>query len=76
MKKGTTLIENVTVILFIGILISILVPSAREVYNIFQRMLTNKKLYSDKADGPEGSMKRESDGFFYFYQETGKKFQN
>ncbi len=75
MRKGTTLFENVTVILFIAILISILVPSAREVYNIFQRMLTNKKLYSDKAD-PTGSMKRESDGFFYFYQETGKKLQN
>jgi len=75
MKKGTTLIENITVILVIAILISILVPSAREVYNIFQRMLTNKKLYSDKADS-KGSMKRESDGFFYFYQETGKKLQD
>jgi len=74
MKKGTTLIENITVILFIAILISILVPSARGVYNIFQRMLTNEKLYSDKAD-PKGHMKRESDGLFYFYR-TGNKLQN
>ena len=64
MKKGITLIENITVILLIAILVSILVPSAARVYNIFQRMLTNEKLYSDKSD-PEGRMKRESDGFFY-----------
>ena len=67
MKKGITLIENVTVILLIVILVSILVPSVARVFNIFQSMLTNEKLYSDKAD-PEGRMKRESDGFFYFYQ--------
>ena len=64
MKKGTTLIENITVILFITILVSILVPSIASVYNIFQRMLTNEKLYSDKED-PEGRMKRETDGLFY-----------
>lgn len=67
MKKGITLIENVTVILLIVILVSILVPSVARVFNIFQSMLTNEKLYSDKADS-EGRMKRESDGFFYFYQ--------
>tara|TARA_Y100001937_G_C7094308_1_gene319360 strand:- start:493 stop:708 length:216 start_codon:yes stop_codon:yes gene_type:complete len=65
MKKGTTLIENITVILLITILVSILVPSAARVYNIFQRMLTNKKLYSGKED-PENYIKRKSDGIFYF----------
>ena len=75
MRKGTTLIESITVILCIAILISVLVPAAGRVYYIFQRMMTNEKLYTGKED-PNNYIKRESDGFFYFYQETGKKLKN
>jgi len=64
MKKGTTLIENITVILLITILVSILVPVAGKVYYIFQRMMVDHKLYTGKED-PDNYIKRESDGLFY-----------
>ena len=72
MRKGTTLIENITVILCIAVLISILVPAAGKVYYIFQRMMIDGKLYTDKED-PNNYIKRESDGLFYHLNHHNKK---
>tara|TARA_R100001509_G_C4722167_1_gene166897 strand:- start:195 stop:437 length:243 start_codon:yes stop_codon:yes gene_type:complete len=72
MRKGATLIENITVILCIAILVSVLVPVAGKVYYIFQRMMIDDKLYIGKED-PNNYIKRESDGLFYHLNHHNKK---
>jgi len=65
-KKAATLLETLTVILFISILSLILFTAGYGVYRIFVRAVGHgdgQRHYSDSD--PEGIHKRESDGIFY-----------